>query len=78
MRTFQIDARQGRDFAERVALRVDGESLHGTSVRRLRAIKEDLLHAKVYARATKLALERAVEKLTEPFGQVSEFERKAG
>jgi integrase len=32
----------------------------------------------VYARATRVVLEQAVEKLTEPWGQVIEFERRAG
>lgn len=33
---------------------------------------------KVYARATRVVLEQAVEQLTEPWGQVIEFERRAG
>ncbi|HEY9503731.1 MAG TPA: tyrosine-type recombinase/integrase [Pyrinomonadaceae bacterium] len=33
---------------------------------------------KVYARATVSNLEEAVEKLTQPFGQVLEFERRVG
>ena len=33
---------------------------------------------KVYARGTRAVLEQAVEKLTEPWGQVIEFERRAG
>lgn len=33
---------------------------------------------KVYARATRVVLEQAVEKLMEPWGQVVEFERRAG
>jgi integrase len=32
----------------------------------------------VYARATRVVLDQAVEKLTEPWGQVIEFERRAG
>jgi len=32
----------------------------------------------VYARSTRTVLEQAVEKLTEPWGQVIEFERRAG
>ena len=33
---------------------------------------------KVYARATRVVLEQAVEKFTEPWGQVIELERRAG
>jgi len=33
---------------------------------------------RVYARATRIVLEQAVEKLTAPCGQVVEFERRAG
>jgi site-specific recombinase XerD len=33
---------------------------------------------RVYARATRVVLEQAVEKLTEPGGQIIEFERRAG
>lgn len=34
--------------------------------------------SRVYARATRVVLEQAVEKLTEPWGQLVEFERRAG
>ena len=33
---------------------------------------------RVYARATRTVLEQAVEKLTEPWGQVIEFRKKSG
>jgi len=68
----------------------DGHDLRRTFATRLRAngvheydISDLLGHSMpgvttVYARATRVVLEQAVEKLTEPWGQVIEFERRAG
>ena len=65
------------DLRRTFATRLRGKGVHEYDI-------SDLLgHSragvtKVYARATRAVLEQAVEKLTEPWGQVIEFERRAG
>jgi integrase len=77
-------------FGETVSGGIIWHDLRRTFATRLRAngvheydISDLLGHSKpgvttVYARATRVVLEQAVEKLTEPWGQVIEFERRAG
>lgn len=77
-------------FGETVPGGIIWHDLRRTFGTRLRAngvheydISDLLGHSKpgvtpVYARATRIVLEQAVEKLTEPWGQVVEFERRAG
>lgn len=77
-------------FGETVAGGIIWHDLRRTFATRLRAngvheydIGDLLGHSRpgvtqVYARATRTVLEQAVEKLTEPWGQVIEFERRAG
>jgi integrase len=77
-------------FGETVPGGIIWHDLRRTFATRLRAngvheydISDLLDHSRpgvttVYARATRVVLEQAVEKLTEPWGQVIEFERRAG
>ena len=77
-------------FGETVPGGIIWHDLRRTFATRLRAngvheydISDLLGHSRpgvtrVYARATRVVLEQAVEKLTEPWGQVVEFERRAG
>lgn len=77
-------------FGETVPGGIIWHDLRRTFATRLRAngvheydISDLLGHSRpgvtsVYARATRVVLEQAVEKLTEPWGQVIEFERRAG
>jgi integrase len=77
-------------FGETVPGGIIWHDLRRTFATRLRAngvheydISDLLGHSRagvtrVYARATRTVLEQAVEKLTEPWGQVIEFERRAG
>lgn len=77
-------------FGETVPGGIIWHDLRRTFATRLRAngvheydISDLLGHSKpgvttVYARATRVVLEQAVEKLIEPWGQVIEFERRAG
>ena len=77
-------------FGETVPASIIWHDLRRTFATRLRAngvheydISDLLGHSmagvtRVYARATRTVLEQAVEKLTEPWGQVIEFERRAG
>ncbi|HEV8429363.1 MAG TPA: tyrosine-type recombinase/integrase [Pyrinomonadaceae bacterium] len=77
-------------FGETVPGGIIWHDLRRTFATRLRAngvheydISDLLGHSRpgvtnVYARATRTVLEQAVEKLTEPWGQVIEFDRKAG
>ena len=77
-------------FGETVSGGIIWHDLRRTFATRLRAngvheydIGDLLGHSRpgvtqVYARATRAVLEQAVEKLTEPWGQVVEFERRAG
>lgn len=82
--------RGGIPFGETTPGGIIWHDLRRTFATRLRArgvheydIQDLLGHSKpgvttIYARATHATLERAVEKLIEPTGQVVEFERKAG
>ena len=77
-------------FGETVPGGIIWHDLRRTFATRLRAngvheydISDLLGHSRpgvtqVYARATRTVLEQAVEKLTEPWGQVIEFERRVG
>ena len=77
-------------FGETVPGGINWHDLRRTFATRLRAngvheydISDLLGHSRagvtgVYARATRAVLEQAVEKLTEPWGQVIEFERREG
>ena len=77
-------------FGETVPGGIIWHDLRRTFATRLRAngvheydISDLLGHSKpgvttVYARATRVVLEQAVEKLTEPWGQLIEFERRTG
>jgi integrase len=77
-------------FGETVPGGIIWHDLRRTFATRLRAhgvheydISDVLGHSRpgvttVYARATRVVLEQAVEKWTEPWGQVIEFERRAG
>ena len=77
-------------FGETVPGGIIWHDLRRTFATRLRAngvheydISDLLGHSRpgvtqVYARATRTVLEQAVEKLTQPWGQVIEFERRAG